>query len=624
MQVKPRFSLAARMALLLALHSPAQPAFADHIETGALAQDFTGTLQITQGDNFTNGTFVRHYHLESNANKRALHFHDSKAKEVLDKLSSGAQIRIRGYAHHGHGGQEEIVVGAGDSTSVQVLSSGTVAAVSGVQSTIAILVNFSDSSVGGFTAGQANDILFAAANSVNKFYQESSYGNISVAGEAHGPVTINLSGNGCDTSQIYNWASAADSAAQAAGISLSGFTHRVYYMKPTNCGYGGYGTIGGNPSRAWIFYANNNIWAHELGHNLGMHHASTPGSEYGDGSDVMGNSYNGLNAAHRLQMGWIPAANVIDVRQSGTFTLASVETAPATTSNPLVLRIPKADTSENYYLSMRQAVGFDSGMSSGYLNGTNLHTHNGSSQTFFQRNITSSFTDTANGIAVTHLSNSQSAASVRVDLVCIANRAVASLSPAAGYSTSAGSAAYTLSVVNKDSMFCGATTFSLSCSSSLGVSAAVASLSLNPGASGSTTVTVSGSGAADASYPVSCQVSGQSAAQDASASTSHIVDSVAPTAPGQPYLQAMNRKSATLKWTASVDNYGVLKYRVFKNGAVLGETSSAQITDPNVNTKIDNTYTAISLDYAGNQSPASAPFVLKAAGGNGGGGKGKP
>src|SRR5262249_40130857 len=157
----------------------------------------------------------------------------------------------------------------------------------------------------------------------------------------------------------------ADAAATAAGVTLSLYQHRVYVL-PSNvaCGWAGYGQIGCG-SNCWAMIATcdrGDVYAHELGHNLGMYHSSfdtnddgvvdstcpwgawSGGGEYCDGSDIMGistNVWRTMNGAHKDQMGWIPSAKVVDVATSGTYAVAPLETAPSATTLPLVLRVAR-------------------------------------------------------------------------------------------------------------------------------------------------------------------------------------------------------------------------------------------------------------------------------------------
>ena len=118
---------------------------------------------------------------------------------------------------------------------------------------------------------------------------------------------------------IASWTNAADAAARADGINIDAYSRKVYVM-PSVCPFSGVGEVGTNPSRAWVFRCDfADTFAHELGHNLGMQHAATPGASYGDISDIMGGGGRPLrqiNAPHKEQMGWIPSQEVMTVTNS--------------------------------------------------------------------------------------------------------------------------------------------------------------------------------------------------------------------------------------------------------------------------------------------------------------------
>jgi hypothetical protein len=218
-----------------------------------------------------------------------------------------------------------------------------------------------------------------------------------------GPFTVDYTST--ESCSYYSWAYAADAAAQVSGIDLSGYNRRVYVMPSNVCGWSGYGTFSGNPSRAWIFRCDRaGAYAHELGHNFGMHHASTPSAEYGDNSDVMGSTTAGLrqvNGPHKAQMGWIPPEQVRNVTASGLYDVAPLEVDPWDALAPQVLKIAKPDTNEYYYLSYRRPLGFDANLSSTYLEQLNIHRYKGSGTvpTYFLDALGDgeSFTDAING-----------------------------------------------------------------------------------------------------------------------------------------------------------------------------------------------------------------------------------
>src|ERR1041384_3451001 len=120
------------------------------------------------------------------------------------------------------------------------------------------------------------------------------------------------------------------------------------------------------------------VFAHELGHNLGMKHAGLFGDwertlEYGDCSDVMGTAgcsdvdtvemgyyvrLMHVNGPHKVQMGWIPESRVVEVTSPGEYQLSLLE-APVPTAQILKIAKPGTDSGEAYYLSFRTNYGFD-------------------------------------------------------------------------------------------------------------------------------------------------------------------------------------------------------------------------------------------------------------------------
>ena len=75
------------------------------------------------------------------------------------------------------------------------------------------------------------------------------------------------------------------------------------------------------------------IYGHEVGHNLGMMHASTPSGEYGDNTDIMGLGQNRLrqvNAPHKEQMGWLPPEQILEVPSNGDMILLPWNSIPQT------------------------------------------------------------------------------------------------------------------------------------------------------------------------------------------------------------------------------------------------------------------------------------------------------
>jgi hypothetical protein len=238
-----------------------------------------------------------------------------------------------------------------------------------------ILANFSNNRSRPLTVEQARAMVFTDAASTNAYYQEASFGAQSLTGklQADGDVfgwyEIPRSSWDCD---FVAWGDAARAAAEASGVDLSGYDHIVHYFPSSfYCGWSGVGHLPGELS--WINGSGASTVAHELGHNLGLHHASSlscrdgsgtrvtvgescTSSEYGDPFDVMGKGFRHFNAFHKGRLGWLGPQNTLDVTASGTFQITPVARPSAGVQ---ALRVPLAGTGLYYYVELRRPFGFD-------------------------------------------------------------------------------------------------------------------------------------------------------------------------------------------------------------------------------------------------------------------------
>lgn len=257
----------------------------------------------------------------------------------------------------------------------------------GDQKTIVMLVNFMTKQQEPVTTNQVKGIVFSNPSSVNAFYKENSFNQTSFSGDVVGWYTIPDDGASCEDSYI-SWADQADARATAQGINLSTYQRKVYAMLvPRDCPWGGLADLAVSPSRAWIlaeaYLLDKPIYAHELGHNLGMNHAASRDckpyqisntcldTEYGDLYDVMSaaNLYH-VNGPHKVQMGWVPETRVHTVTQNGTYVISSLETNRNTTQ---VLRVMSPGTSRIYYVEFRQSYGYDELIPSEATRGVLIH-----------------------------------------------------------------------------------------------------------------------------------------------------------------------------------------------------------------------------------------------------------
>ncbi len=325
-----------------------------------------------------------------------------------------------------------------------------------------ILINFRNNTTQPFTAADARTTVFTGTNSVNAYYQETSFGQINLTGKvrADGDVfgwyTSTRDAVSCDYDQ---WGSDARQLAQQAGVDLSGYDKFIYvHPRITACGWAGLAYLGGRD--AWINgYLNTSVVGHEVGHLLGVHHASSTScvdaagnrtsvsssctaSEYGDPFNIMGTGNSRqMNAFHKAQLGFIPPAGMQTVSAAGAYTIAPLESG---SGGVQVLRIPRTrdasgNVTEYYYVDYRRPSGlFDNyAGTDNVVNGVGVRLApdlpvvaqsrlldlTPASGSFTDSALTagSTFTDPGTGVSFSVTALSDTAATVRVTDLLMAN-----------------------------------------------------------------------------------------------------------------------------------------------------------------------------------------------------------
>lgn len=314
---------------------------------------------------------------------------------------------------------------------------------------LVMLVNFADDPLEPYSRAQAQSVVF---DTTNDFIRENSYQQTWLIGDIAGWYTIPLASTQCD---LFAIASHAKSAASAAGFDLAAYQHYVYAFPRGSCTGLGVGTLGGNPSDAWIIdELDLKVLSHELGHNLGLHHAhaldcgtTVLGTnctvfEYGDRIDTMGNVAAGhYNAFHKDLLGWFgsgAAPVVTEVQADGVYTLEPLELSGTARGALAIRKSADPTTAEEtwYYVEYRRPVGFDGFLSTNenVLNGVIVHTGSPSNVTSSHQldmtpgsglqnwsdwsdpalEVGESFHDPDAGVTITPLSVSPTAAEVSV------------------------------------------------------------------------------------------------------------------------------------------------------------------------------------------------------------------
>ncbi|HMB74584.1 MAG TPA: hypothetical protein VKQ06_13505, partial [Gammaproteobacteria bacterium] len=262
----------------------------------AVPMSVTGRAVLTYLDEFETGNSQLRYAIEQQQTRRR--FRLNFEGEPPANLRSGQPITVNGRGK----GRNIYLAADGMQTPNAPVALAQVA--NGEQDTLVMVANFTDVSVS-CSVPEVQALMFTDANSqsVDDLYQEMSYGNVSLTGDVAGPYEISASSSGCD---LDGWADEADAAATSAGYDPSSYSRRLYVMPQNSCPASGVADLGGDNSRAWVFRCSvADIYAHELGHNIGMHHAGTPQAHYGDTTDVMGMGLGKLrhvNGPHKEQM----------------------------------------------------------------------------------------------------------------------------------------------------------------------------------------------------------------------------------------------------------------------------------------------------------------------------------
>lgn len=538
-------------------------------------------------------------------------------------LFTGQRVKLRGTKLNANA----IRVGTHDEDALTILGGSLPVALGGIHQILMLRIISGDNSVTPATVAQVASV----AGQQKPIYEETSYQLFSMQNDRdfNGQadvytVTIPTATAGLtDTSAFSVCTSAKSAASTQLGLNTSLWDHVVCILPP-NMSYSWYGqayingkdvVINGNYASGYPFGL-----AHELGHNIGMHHANTPpATEYGDSTCIMGGNAGTaprhFNAPHEVQMGWLSTTAGAD----GTYVLNAVEVQPGLRTSPdTVLKIRDQIAGQDLYISFRAAIG---SYSSGPINPlrTAIHSFNGGAvQTYLLGTLGDGESFTQNGITITQLSHTASSATIVIGTQCTAATQTITLSPASQMSGTASTKRYTVSVKNNDVNCGGAATFSLSntlpgtgWSAQFGAS----SLDISSGQTASTTLDLtppSTLAAGNYSFTVSASASGHSTVNQ---SGGYVLDNIAPSTPSNLTATISRKTKVIVKWSAATDSggAGVADYDIYRNGAVIATVAGLQYTDsPGTGTF---QYYAKARDNAGNVGSQSNTATVTISGG---------
>ncbi len=362
-----------RAAVSLALPS-------DEIERLNRALPGRGELLETRGewrgpviagveDDFQNRASRTRWEMKAGGRSVQLHFADAPPLLACEREMAVSGIRLGDHVAAASARVSDPAAGSSPCTNT------------GVQQTAVLLLSYPGTPLA-VSSAYIQDIFFGP-HSVNGFYGEQSFGQMSLAGAVFGPFTL-------DANYTCNDMGAIVAAAIRAADSSVDFTQykRIMLIVPdTGCGIYGFSYIGcgaqTSPSRGQFtagfskITVNNAapssailaVAAHEFGHTLGLQQAhsldfgaevlgSSGGlfNDYGDPFSVMGNhmQMGHFNAQQKLAVGWLNGAqNVLQVQNNGTFVLKPIG---ASSTGLQAIRVQRAPNSTNWlWVEFRQA-----------------------------------------------------------------------------------------------------------------------------------------------------------------------------------------------------------------------------------------------------------------------------
>ena len=576
-------------------------------------------------------------------------------------LKTGDRLNVRGRAVGRNLWVEDIAAADQDGSNATPQETLAESTVTNPRSAIIILVN-----IAGTTTWMnshittAENAMFYSSNSVDNIYADASFnqtGFPDTVGTVVAPVTVNKI-SGCP---YYDYAAAADTAASNAGANLNLYQHRIYIIPGgsiSDCNWLALGNVGsygyGDLLRSWSTIIDASALAHELGHNVGWHHAATDTNnngfnqsestdvEYGDYSDTMGYCCveKKFNAVHMDQIGWYdsqPTGTMLTVASAGNFTLVPLGTDPNSATGPQILKVSKPDTGEVYYLSYRRAVGIDAGIPGSFADRLNIHhaSENGI-WSYFIKALSDGqfFYDPTNGLSIVQNSHNTNGVNITISYdSCLTTNPSVSVAPTpqtVDLLAPPASMAYNVTVSNNDSLGCDPASFQLT--TDLGTLANSTGL-VSPGTSSSqlqltiADTEIIGLNDGDNIFTVDADRSANSGA----GAGNLIGDGQPPTEPSSPAAvkkKVKGQQSVQVSWGASTDaGTGVSFYRIRRgiagaNFVEMATTSSLKYVDTPASVDSSYDYTIEAYDAYNHASTAAQVAYTPGSGGGGGPGNG--
>ncbi len=571
--------------------------------------ELVGELELVYEDSEQPGQTRLKYYLSTENKKVQLFVSDSIDTHLLQ---SGARVRAKGWQFN-NGKQEspqtslvlgdkqsnlEVLAAGGDiqstTTSAQTALTGT----TGEQKVLVLMLNFQDNaSARPWTTQEVEDMVFGR---VNDYYKETSYGQTWLTGDVRGYYTMPIN----TTCDYFGMDQYAQQVAEDNGIDLSQY-QRLVYMLPKNesCTWRGQGTVGGNPSRAWLNGELNLLTiGHELGHNLGLKHAKrlNCGSgylsedcvaiTYGDTLDIMGKSEGHFNVFNKERLGWLTAerGEIITADVDGGYQLEPYEQVSQGYAKGLKVRRGTDATTGDplwYYLEYRQGTGFDSFLAGkpvteGVLVHLNSSAEDISSSLLLDMtplssiydlddaalNSGESYNDAEAGVTITTEWADSAGVGVNISYSaqqsCVTSQpSIALVSNSSVWAEPGETVSYSATLTNNDSAECGNSDYNVSAQVPQDWNSTQQTVSLAPGESATVSVSVTSSTTAtDGFYDVNINsVNTSDSGYQASTTASYVVETpVAACVSANPQWTLLDNSSAEVAAGTTVTYSGTL------------------------------------------------------------------
>ena len=237
----------AALCLIAAVLASAMPAWSH--------ENHAGTLEIRHTDDWTHSESSTRYTLHQRSKRTAV------KPDEPPRFASDSPVVVRGVKRGG-------VIRGDVKASPGVRAA---AAPLGTWQTAVLLFNFTNNRSQPWTPATVSQRFFTNSNSTNVFFKEQSWNQVDLAGDVYGWYELAQPSTGCD---VDAWASEADAIVAGGGINLGAYDSVAYvFPRVSECGWGGLAELPGD--QLWL---NGDISvrvaSHELGHNMGVHHAS--------------------------------------------------------------------------------------------------------------------------------------------------------------------------------------------------------------------------------------------------------------------------------------------------------------------------------------------------------------